>query len=124
MTIDHAFDQVAEEIRRFHPHCWLYHQLEEIYKALLNQPSIPLGDPNTCDHQNSRVSAVDLKTRILSIEVWDAESGKLVAGEVGASFGAIYTSLTGFSNRQFSSSGSIQLACLAFLLIKHSFRIW
>merc|ERR1712013_737341 len=56
-----------------------------------------------------------------SIEVWNCE-GVLVAGELGTSVGAVYTSLTGFYTED--STGGIQLLALGHLLLKNRFLLW
>jgi len=56
------------------------------------------------------------------VEVWNATTGELAAGELGYTVGSIYTSLTGFTAE--SSAGSVQLAALGKLLIQHEFTVW
>jgi Leu/Phe-tRNA-protein transferase len=57
-----------------------------------------------------------------SVEVWDKDSGDLVAGEIGYSVGSIYTSMTGFYSK--SGCGTIQMAVLGKLLEKEGFKVW
>ena len=58
---------------------------------------------------------------VVSVEVWRDE--ELVAGEVGVLVGAVYTSLTGFSDR-LHNSGKVQLAALCRVLQTSGVRIW
>ena len=55
-----------------------------------------------------------------SIEVY--QGNKLVAGEIGYTTGAIYTSFAGFHSK--NGSGSVQLAILGLLLIASGFALW
>ena len=59
----------------------------------------------------------------LSWELWNGEN-ELVAADIGLRVGAVYSSLTGFSNRQYSSIGIVQLVAEALLLKKLGFKIW
>ena len=61
--------------------------------------------------------------QLLSIELWDGE--KLIGGEIGYIIGSIYTSLTGFSDREnYSNFGKVQLLSLALLLKKSGYEFW
>jgi len=60
--------------------------------------------------------------RLYSVEVWNAVTGELAAGELGYSVGSVYTSLTGFTAED--SAGSVQLAALGRFLSRGSFDMW
>lgn len=102
MSIDLAFEQAIEGCVRQHGENWLLPPLQAEFIKLHGDDSI---HPNVHIH---------------SIEVWQDDT--LVAGEIGCSVGASYTSLTGFYD--VSSSGSIQLMCLAKILQKQDFELW
>ncbi len=53
--------------------------------------------------------------RLYSVKVWSAGTGVLVGGELGYSMGAIYSSLTGFSDQD--AARSVQLGEL---LMRHT----
>ncbi len=62
---------------------------------------------------------------ILGIELWGKST--LLAGEIGYTIGATYTSLTGFSdreNRLYKNVGSLQMVQLAKLLEKCGYDFW
>jgi Leu/Phe-tRNA-protein transferase len=58
--------------------------------------------------------------RAHSVEV--RADGRLVAGEVGYTCGAVYTSLAGFHS--LSGAGSVQLVCLGRILERAGFSFW
>eukprot|EP00755_Sulcionema_specki_P009299 Sspe_Gene.43324::Locus_21105_Transcript_1_1_Confidence_1.000_Length_1480::g.43324::m.43324 len=62
------------------------------------------------------------RTAVHSIEVWAGD--ELVAGEIGYSCGAVYTSMTGFAERSFDGCGSAQLVATGALLRHCGFRLW
>ena len=61
--------------------------------------------------------------QLLSIELWDGE--KLIGGEIGYIIGSIYTSLSGFFDREnYRNIGKVQLLSLASLLKKSGYEFW
>jgi len=63
------------------------------------------------------------KLKLISVEVWDND--KLVAGEIGYIIGSIYTSLTGFFDREnYTNLGKLQLYSLALILKEAKIKFW
>lgn len=60
-----------------------------------------------------------------SIELWHSETKELVAGEIGYTCGAVYSSLTGFTlKNKYAGAGSVQLACLGRWLERSGIQLW
>jgi hypothetical protein len=109
MTINTAFDQVVKGIQAQHgTNCWLYPPLVEAYSNML---------PSETGESQYRAS-------IVSIELWDIKTNSLAAGELGYIVGSSYTSLTGFYEDKYPSSGSVQLIALGSWLHLSGFSIW
>lgn len=105
MTFNTCFDRVADRIQEQHAHSWLYEPLRNALKVL-NDGRGPLA----C---------------VVSVELWHAESGDLAAGELGVIVGSVYTSLTGFCDKQkHSGSGTVQLVALAAVLRDAGADFW
>jgi leucyl/phenylalanyl-tRNA--protein transferase len=100
LEIDRDFRGCLESIVEAYPDRWLVSGLCESLEALNETPL--------------------LGVQCHSVEVY--ERGELVAGEVGYSSGAVYSSLSGFHRR--SGAGSVQLACLALILERAGFAFW
>jgi len=105
-TINQRQADVLTFIRNRHEDCWLSPQLWRSFCAI---------DEASADHHGMR---------IFSFEVWDSETGRLAAAELGYTLGGIYTSLTGAFDRRFSGAGAVQLAVTGALLQQCGFACW
>lgn len=113
LTVDMAWEAVVEGIQAhtYTSHkgdCWLSWDLASRYEAVRNLDSKKRR--GACFH---------------SVELWDTGTGELVAGEIGYTCGAIYSSATGFTVKEgHSGAGSVQLAALGRWLERLGFELW
>lgn len=108
MTINQAFDQVVQGCHDQHGIGWLYPPIVDAFRII---------------HEGSTLQDFhSFPVRLYSIEVWNANTGKLAGGELGYSVGTMYTSLTGFACED--SAGSVQLAALGTFLWSCGFELW
>lgn len=124
LTINQCFDRVVAGCRAQHGINWLYPPIVNAFREI-NRRTIETNghgaDAFLVDSKsNERCGTTQV--RLYSVEVWSAETGDLVAGELGHSVGGIYTSLSGFSNQD--SAGSVQLLALGKLLKQCGFEYW
>lgn len=101
ISMDTNFQGVLEGCLRQHGVNWLHPPVQKAFKHL----------------SGAELSGVKLH----SIEVWTAD-GRLVAGELGSTVGAVYTSLTGF--HEVDSAGTVQLSTLGRLLQQRGYTLW
>ena len=98
--INRNFTDCLHRITHHHSQTWLIKPLRDALTSLHRQPMAGVS--------------------FHSIEVYDGQT--LVAGEIGYTTGAIYSSLAGFHTR--SGSGSVQLALLGLVLAESQFAFW
>ena len=103
ILVNTDYEGVCEAVRKVHGHGWLYPEICEVYKKLLDSTYLP-------------------SLQLITIEVYKED--KLVAGELGYTLGSIYSSLTGFYDRDYPGSGKVQLEGLRCLLIKKGIKYW
>ena len=115
LSVNTSLDAVVAGLRRQHGEdCWLYPPLVEGLRAIM-------AAPGAFDSDGGK-GATTAAVRVHSFEVWDAASGALVAGELGYSVGLLYTSLSGFSEK--NGAGSAQMAATGALLASADAELW
>jgi Leu/Phe-tRNA-protein transferase len=103
VSVDECFDYCIKMCCEQHgDHCWFYPALIKAYKNIFRSPN--------------GVNGVSMH----SVEVWFGDD--VVAGEIGYACGGVYTSLSGFSNKD--SAGTIQCCCIPKLLKASNFDFW
>lgn len=113
LTVDSAWDLVVAGVQQHtwtnrKGDCWLTNQVAAAYQAVNH-----LDDKQRCGIE------------FHSIELWHVASGTLVAGEIGYSCGAVYSSCTGFALKdEYPGVGSLQLAALGNWLARSDFEVW
>merc|ERR1740121_160287 len=114
LTLDQAWPVVVKSVQEHtftkqKGDCWLSDALSAVYQAA-NSVSREWRREGVAFH---------------SVELWHTASGELVAGEIGYTCGAVYSSCTGFALKErFPGSGSVQLASLGRWLDRCGFEIW
>lgn len=114
LTLDQAWPVVVKRVQEHtfttrKGDCWLSDELSQAYQAV------------------NRVTGRWRRGGIAfhSVELWHTASGDLVAGEIGYTCGAVYSSCTGFSlKEQYPGAGSVQLASLGRWLERCGFEVW
>ena len=139
LTVNTCFEDVLHGCQVQHGDgCWLHQPLVDIFRALHH------ALPSEQSHGNTSVATqqhclrhyqhaftsdgcstpVPSRTprgvRFHSFELW--HRGTLVAGELGYSMGACYTSLSGFHAR--ASAGTVQCIAAAHVLKLNGFQFW
>jgi len=104
ISINYDINGVIDGIKRYHQEKnWMNNSYIKIIKTM---------------HQQTH-----FKQTIISVEMWDNQY--LIGGEIGYLTGSIYTSLTGFFDREnYSNFGKIQLIALASLLKNAGIEFW
>lgn len=108
MTVDAAFDEVILRCIWQHGEGWLYRGLRWLLRKLFREGYTGKRPINVGVH---------------SFELWD-NTGELVAGDLGYSVGAVYTSMTGFRLQHTQGAGKVQLLLTAALLQKMGYEWW
>ncbi|ETW02965.1 hypothetical protein H310_05406 [Aphanomyces invadans] len=106
LTFNTAFDSVVAGCHAQHGQAWLYPPVVTAFRAMLN--GVPVADQGR-------------QVQLISVELWN-DVNDLVAGELGYTNGAMYTSLTGFTGS--NGAGTMQLYALGAYLHQCGFQLW
>jgi len=106
--VNSRFNEVVERFSTHHKYNWFKGEYAELIRSLYI-------------HNDERENF-----KIVSFELIDKSSRKLIAGEVGYIIAKTYTSLSGFSSREkkYANYGTLQLVLLAKYLQKNGFKFW
>jgi Leu/Phe-tRNA-protein transferase len=114
LSVNESFMKVVEGLNKQHKDSsWIYEPLVEAYLGLN-----VLGAESDGMQITGPVGAFGVQVH--SIEVWEGD--QLIAGELGYTVGASYTSLSGFHAK--SGSGTVQMLALGELLRSRGFVLW
>jgi Leu/Phe-tRNA-protein transferase len=98
--------KLIDHINKFHKDSWINKKYKDMLLDILSKK-----------HDNFE---------LLTFELYDKKGEKLIAGEIGYKIGRVYTSLTGFSNRDkiYNNYGKLQLVLLSKYLQKENYEFW
>jgi len=107
-SINNSFEEVCERIKKYHDKSWMNDDYIKILKSIKSKEN----------------KYKDFK--LLSIELREKETNRLIAGEVGYESYKIYTSLSGFitKEKKFNNWGKVQIVLLNHYLENNSYKFW
>ena len=122
LTVDQEFDQVVDRCVEQHGENWLYPPMRKAFCALHHWGAARGGIASTAGASTDEDTGDDVlgAVQFHSFELW--QGSELVAGEFGATVGAVYTSFTGFYS--VSGAGTVQLLAMASLLSDCGYDFW
>jgi len=106
-SINNKFDEVVYNINTYHEDSWLKPEYINILKNIKN-------------------NKLDEEFKLMSIEVCEKETNRLISGEIGYKIGKTYTSLTGFTTKvkKYNNWGKLQLILLNNYLASNGYKLW
>lgn len=106
IKINHDLLKIIESLEAFHEDSWIKGDYKKMIFNLTKYDSEEF--------------------RLFTFELYDKNTKKLIAGELGYIIGSSYTSLSGFSSKDsdYRNWGKLQLVLLGEYLKEESFKIW
>lgn len=106
-SINNHFEEVLYNIKTYHEDSWLKDEYIEILRNIKNKK-------------------LEKVFKLISVEVCEKETNKLISGEIGYKIGNTYTSLTGFTTREkkYNNWGKLQLVLLNDHLKENGYKLW
>jgi Leu/Phe-tRNA-protein transferase len=106
LAFNTRFDEVLSSIQNAYEDCWMKGEYAQLMRTL---------SQNTYDN-----------FELFSTELYNEDSGELVAGEIGYITHNVYTSLSGFhaTEKCYNNWGTLQLVVLAQHLEEQRIRFW
>lgn len=109
VRLNGSLDNVIDKISNYHKDSWLNSKYADLLRKL-----IAYNDKKRDFH-------------IVTVELCNSANNEIIAGEIGYTIGATYTSLTGFcdkADKKYNNFGKLQLVLLAKTLQYHGYQFW
>ncbi len=105
-VVSNQLNEVCKRIKSYHKDSWL----NDDYISILNRIN----------------NKVDDEFKLLSVELRQKDTNRLISGELGYKIGKVYTSLTGFTTREkiYNNWGKLQLVLLNNYLKENAYSFW
>lgn len=109
-SVNNRFEEVLYNLKTYHEESWINDDYIKILKKI----------------RRIKESKLNKEFKLLSIEVCENETKKLISGEIGYKIGKTYTSLSGFTTREkkYNNWGKLQLVLLNDYLKENGFKLW
>eukprot|EP00750_Incisomonas_marina_P021474 INCI4445.1.p1 GENE.INCI4445.1~~INCI4445.1.p1 ORF type:complete len:428 (-),score=77.66 INCI4445.1:106-1389(-) len=127
MTVNTDLEGVMKGCVQQHGEAWLYEPMRDLLRKAWCDTSKLHEKYDAADGPQAarwRLALRNSGFRVVTFEMWDSSTGRLVAGDLGYVVGSCYTSMTGFRDEGTRSCGTIQLVCTYSLLKRCGFSFW
>ncbi|QDF29200.1 hypothetical protein [Halarcobacter anaerophilus] len=109
-SVNNRFEEVLYNLKTYHKESWINDDYIKILKKI----------------KMIKEHKLNKEFKLLSIEVCENETKKLISGEIGYKIGKTYTSLSGFTTREkkYNNWGKLQLVLLNDYLKENGYKLW
>ena len=120
MTVNADLDGVVAGCVKQHGESWLWPPMQELLRNGFRSPDELISSFGAAAPAGLKQSGF----RVVTFELWDKRTNKLVAGDLGYVVGRCYTSMSGFRSPDTKGCGTIQLVGTYALLKRCGFAWW